>query len=156
MSSGGPKPVLAPQRHQLDLAGLSDGAIARSRRFLAQALVQWLEPAVGGSVDPAGAGRIRDQFVQDMQILVSEVVTNAYVHTGGPLSLLVDCAPERLRIEVGDPSPVTPVPRRPGPDWPGGYGLVVVDRLTRAWGSTLRGTGKVVWLDVDWPDLASR
>jgi anti-sigma regulatory factor (Ser/Thr protein kinase) len=155
MSGGGPKPALAPQRRELDLAGHGSGAIGRSRRFVGEALAQWLESAVGEAADPAEAGRIRDQFVQDMQILVSEVVTNACVHTGGPLGLLVDCAPERLRIEVTDSSSVAPVPREPGQGEPGGYGLLVAQRLARSWGSEPHGEGKAVWLEVDWPQWST-
>ena len=162
MSTGAPKPVLGPRLHELDLSH-ADGAIGQARHFVGQVLAQWFAFAPGTSTtttitstnavtDPDRTRPIQDRFIQDMLILVSEVVTNACVHTSGPLGMLVDCTPERLRIEVTDPSSVTPKPREPGPEWPGGYGLLVVQRLTRAWGSEPRGEGKAVWLEVDWPD----
>lgn len=156
--------------------GYAAGTIGRSRHFAQDALTEWFE-STAAAADAGDAGgshdsqvyeaaavtvsgdeikRVQDRFVEDMLILVSEVVTNACVHTSGPRGLVVDCTPERLRIEVTDPSPVLPVPRVPDPEWPGGYGLFVVQRLARAWGSEPRDGGKAVWLEVDWPDQGGR
>ncbi|MFD9406043.1 ATP-binding protein [Streptomyces sp. NPDC059989] len=87
-----------------------------------------------------------------MLLLVSEVVTNACLHAGGPRELVLRHTPERLRVEVSDYSPEPPRRRLPGDRaLPGGHGLIVLERLARSWGSTPSGDGrpgKTVWLEV--------
>ncbi|UUN31563.1 ATP-binding protein [Streptomyces sp. FIT100] len=91
---------------------------------------------------------------EDVLMVVSELVTNACLHTEGPQELVLHCTPERLRIEVSDDSPVPPRPRpHADPALPGGHGLVVLARLARAWGSVPRGTGKTVWAEIAAPRL---
>jgi hypothetical protein len=141
------------------------GSIARAREFTREVVTDSLDsrtraaaaaPHAGQETDgPGGNGSERRQFVDDVLLMVSEVVTNACVHTAGPLGLEVDCTPDRLRIEVTDPSPTAPVPRHPNPATPGGFGLFVVERLAKAWGYAPRGDGKVVWLEVEWPKTSS-
>ena len=120
------------------------GAVARSRVFTADALLdwQWLP----------GADRDRQEVAQDVLLLVSELVANACVHTSGPTELTLSRTPERLRIEVRDRSRDLPVPysaHRPGS--PGGHGLLIVDRLSSRWGVELGGHGKAVWVEVSAP-----
>ncbi|WP_311137544.1 ATP-binding protein [Streptomyces sp. I6] len=94
----------------------------------------------------------RRAVAEDVLMVVSELVTNACLHAGGPLELVLDCTPERLRIEVSDASPQAPRPRpHPDPAVPGGHGLVVLGRLARAWGSVPRDSGKTVWAEVAAP-----
>ncbi|WP_412079285.1 ATP-binding protein [Streptomyces xanthophaeus] len=87
-----------------------------------------------------------------MLLLVSEVVTNACLHAGGPRELVLRHTPERLRVEVSDDSPESPRRRPPGDRaLPGGHGLIVLERLARNWGSVPSGSGrpgKTVWLEV--------
>ena len=138
------------------------GAIGQCRAFTNEALTDWHPITVtngssyelqGGPGKPSAAQQL---FVQDVLLMVSEVVTNACMHTTGPLELQLDRTDERLRIEVTDPSPNPPTPRIPTPGLPGGYGLQVVDRLSRAWGFLPHGDGKVVWFEMTWPEAASR
>lgn len=150
----------------LVLDGLTD-PVSRSRDFTRRALTAW-----HWLPGPTPGAR---QAAEDVLLLVSEVVANACLHGGGPGALVLDCTEERLRIEVTDLNPVAPVPpgpargsgagpgaRRPGgagrapgrpedPGWPGGYGLLIVDRLARAWGSRPGAAGKCVWLEVPCP-----
>ncbi|HEX4791695.1 MAG TPA: ATP-binding protein [Actinospica sp.] len=141
------------------------GSIALAREFTREVVTDSLESRAAAAAAQAGRpGREADgldgngpeqrQFVDDVLLMVSEVVTNACVHTDGPLGLEVDCAPDRLRIEVTDPSRTVPVPRNPDPSTPGGFGLFVVERLAKAWGHAPRGDGKVVWLELEWPKPA--
>lgn len=89
---------------------------------------------------------------EDVLLLVSELVTNACLHAGGPEELVLHCTDTVLRIEVSDGSPARPVPRTPHQvARPGGHGLHVVARLSRAWGTAPRGPGKTVWLEVRSP-----
>ncbi|OAR26863.1 regulator [Streptomyces sp. ERV7] len=135
------------QIRRLELFG-TKGVVTRCRDFTARALADW-----GWATAAAGDDRER---VDDVLLLVSEVVTNACLHAGGPQELVLRHRDGRLRVEVADGSPVMPARRPRAPSLPGGHGLMVLDRLAEDWGSTPLGTGKVVWLEVALPSWAER
>jgi hypothetical protein len=97
----------------------------------------------------------RRACAEDILLVVSELVTNACLHGGGPKELRLQRAPKHLRIEVtdggsGDPAPRTP--HRAGR--PGGHGMFIVQRLSLDWGVVRAldgGTGKTVWAELAWP-----
>ncbi|MFG3349878.1 ATP-binding protein [Streptomyces sp. NPDC048018] len=124
-----------------------DGAVTRCRDFTAAALADW-------GWTPAETPEDRER-AEDVLLLVSEVVTNACLHAGGPEELVLRHSDGRLRVEVSDASPEHPRARAPrSPAMPGGHGLMVLDRLAGAWGSAAKadgGPGKVVWLEVGRP-----
>ncbi|MGW7103036.1 ATP-binding protein [Streptomyces sp. NPDC054838] len=95
--------------------------------------------------------------MEDVLLLVSEVVTNACLHAGGPRELVLRHSPEGLRVEVSDDSPEPPRRRPPGDrSRPGGHGLIVLERLATKWGAEPSGgafPGKTVWLEVPPPAL---
>ncbi|MFD5328749.1 ATP-binding protein [Streptomyces sp. NPDC127092] len=136
----------AGQVRRLLLAGPA-GAVTRCRDFTAEALTDW------GWL-PAAAPEDRER-AEDVLLLVSEVVTNACLHAGGPEELVLRHSGGRLRVEVYDANPVHPRPHGPrSPAMPGGHGLMVLDRLAGAWGSAAKqdgAPGKVVWLEVGRP-----
>ncbi|MFD7227701.1 ATP-binding protein [Streptomyces sp. NPDC059881] len=113
----------------------------------------WNESAWNETLDaPVTWDDERRAIAEDVLMVVSELVTNACLHAGGPLELVLHCTPDRLRIEVTDASPVPPRPRpHADPAVPGGHGLVVLARLARAWGSVPHGSGKTVWAEVAAP-----
>ncbi|MFI1655928.1 ATP-binding protein [Streptomyces sp. NPDC020472] len=123
------------------------GVVSRCRDFTARALADW------GWIPPDSeeAG----ERVEDVLLLVSEVVTNACLHAGGPEELVLRHGEGRLRVEVYDASPEHPRVRVPrSPALPGGHGLMVLDLLAGDWGSRDKGpgaVGKVVWLEVERP-----
>ncbi|MEV7571182.1 ATP-binding protein [Streptomyces tanashiensis] len=123
------------------------GVVSRCRDFTRQALADW------GWI-PADGEEARER-VEDVLLLVSEVVTNACLHAGGPEELVLRHGEGLLRVEVSDASPEHPRARKPrSPALPGGHGLLVLDRLAGAWGSRDKGpgaVGKVVWLEVSRP-----
>src|SRR6266480_7995192 len=57
-------------------------------------------------------------------LLTSEVVANAVRHAATACAVRVNLEGDLLRVEVADGSPALPRPRRPGPDDPGGWGLL--------------------------------
>ncbi|MFD3873324.1 ATP-binding protein [Streptomyces sp. NPDC058623] len=129
----------------LVLDGLAD-PVSRSRDFAHRALTAW-------HWLPTERPAVRDA-AEDVLLLVSEVVANACLHGGGPGALVLDCTDERLRIEVTDANPRPPVvapAASADPGRPGGHGLLIVDRLTRSWGSRPGASGKCVWLEVPCP-----
>jgi anti-sigma regulatory factor (Ser/Thr protein kinase) len=85
------------------------------------------------------AGHIPAATASDAALVVSELVTNSVVHAdvGAGRALTVDLTTfdHRLRIAVTDPgSRLKPRILPPGPDAPGGLGLLLVDKLCETWG----------------------
>nr|WP_317443946.1 ATP-binding protein [Streptomyces collinus] len=104
----------------------------------------------------AGLGIQADEaLAETLVLLVSELVTNAVVHTGRPAVLrlsLPGAAAEpaaTVRLEVADSSSRAPVPRCAGSDATGGRGLALVDCLADRWGWSPEGSGKSIWCELD-------
>ncbi|MER7869295.1 ATP-binding protein [Streptomyces cellulosae] len=104
----------------------------------------------------AGSGIGADEpLAETLILLVSELVTNAVVHTGCPAVLRLslpgaDAAEEvTVRLEVADSSGRAPVPRCAGDEATGGRGLALVDGLADRWGWTTEGAGKRIWCELD-------
>ena len=96
-----------------------------------------------------GVAAVRD----DALLVVSELVTNAVVHSGCDphATIMLDAVvcDDALRIAVHDPgqSPRTPALRFGLPGASGGYGLRLVERLARNWGMEHPG-GCCVWAEL--------
>ncbi|MFI6696287.1 ATP-binding protein [Streptomyces sp. NPDC050433] len=70
-----------------------------------------------------------------VQLLVSEIVTNAVVHgSANSVSFQITCAADEVLIEVDDHSPGSPEVLAAGPDDEGGRGMRLVAHLAREWG----------------------
>ncbi|MEU1282235.1 ATP-binding protein [Streptomyces sp. NPDC005805] len=143
-------PPPAPGRTQTRRLALfgTRGVVSRCRDFTHEALDDWGWPR-DGAAPLGGEGA---EVSEDVLLLVSEIVTNACLHAGGPLELVLRRDGARLRIEVADASAELPRrQRRASPSVPGGHGLIVMERLARRWGAERRGDGKVVWAEVVLP-----
>ena len=82
-----------------------------------------------------------------IEILVSELATNAVRHARTPFSVTVLWDGFRVRLEVGDASPNGLRPRLARYlDREGGRGLLLVDAVADEWGVDFYGDGKTVWL----------
>lgn len=83
------------------------------------------------------------------ELLATELVTNALLHTDGEAVLTAIVDPYHLHVEVRDFAPRIPKPRTPVPDsGTNGRGLLLVQSLADAWGVRPPGgdqRGKVVW-----------
>ncbi|MEV4216740.1 ATP-binding protein [Nonomuraea sp. NPDC049725] len=95
--------------------------------------------------------------LEDLELIASELVTNALVHGCAPwvrMSLvpIVEDGRRYWRLAVVDPgvSGAVPSPRIPGPDETCGRGLWVVDDLTGGrWGTDVTQVGeRVVWANL--------
>ncbi|MER5635875.1 ATP-binding SpoIIE family protein phosphatase [Kitasatospora sp. NPDC002227] len=85
-------------------------------------------------------------LVDNTELMVSELVTNAIQHATRPVTLRL-VRTSVLRCEVGDDSALLPRARRAGPEDERGRGLQIVARCAERWGATRLGAGKVVWFE---------
>ncbi len=106
----------------------------QARRLARRALSRW------------GLEELTDQ----LELLVSEVVTNAVRYAERPITLRL-LRTDVLRCEVGDDVPQLPRLRQARPSDEGGRGLYLVNRMARRWGATRLSTGKVVWFELSMP-----
>jgi anti-sigma regulatory factor (Ser/Thr protein kinase) len=87
-------------------------------------------------------------WVDDAEVAVSEIVTNALVHAGTPIELTVRVDDARLRVEVADGSRQRPQARGYAVTAGTGRGLTLVEELVRRWGADVSDVGKVVWFEI--------
>ncbi|MFF7356010.1 ATP-binding protein [Streptomyces filipinensis] len=92
--------------------------------------------------------------VQDAQLVVSELVTNAAKHAPGPCALRLELLPRAaaLRITVTDTSVDPPRRRPPDPGRVGGHGLHLVTMISRDLEVTWLSHGKRVTVTVPLTD----
>lgn len=94
-------------------------------------------------------------MAETLVLLISELVTNAVVHTGCPAVLRMvlppvpEACPGTVRVEVADSSARPPRPRRAEGNETDGRGLALVDGLADRWGWQTEGAGKRIWCEVD-------
>ncbi|MFD1833064.1 SpoIIE family protein phosphatase [Streptomyces desertarenae] len=91
-----------------------------------------------------------EDLTDSVELLVSEVVTNAVRYAERPITLRL-LRTDVLRCEVGDDVPQLPRLRQARATDEGGRGLYLVNRLARRWGATRLSTGKVVWFEFPMP-----
>ncbi|MGY3338537.1 serine phosphatase RsbU (regulator of sigma subunit)/anti-sigma regulatory factor (Ser/Thr protein kinase) [Streptomyces filamentosus] len=108
-----------------------DAAPGRARRLARRALARW----------------DLEELTDSVELLISEVVTNAVRYAERPVTLRL-LRTDVLRCEVGDDSPQLPRQRRARETDEGGRGLFLVNRLARRWGATRLSGGKVVWFEL--------
>ncbi|MFJ7073895.1 SpoIIE family protein phosphatase [Streptomyces sp. NPDC098781] len=109
-------------------------AAGHARRFTRRTLRAWGVPP-----------RDRDTVL----LVVSELVTNALVHTDGRVRLDLTLVNQRMRVAVADASPRTPVrPTRVSWEATGGRGILLVEAVSTAWGSVPISGGKQVWSEI--------
>jgi anti-sigma regulatory factor (Ser/Thr protein kinase) len=117
----------------IELPG-SRASAAQARRFVRDTLTGW---GIGGDA------------VEDCELLVSELVTNAIIHADSNPKVSLEQAGTRVRASVCDSSASLPRVRDYGPDAITGRGMLLVDRLARRWGVDTGTSGKCVWFEMD-------
>lgn len=106
-------------------------AVASARRFVVS--------VVGELIDAQRRG--------DLEVLVSEVVSNGVMHAGTTMELLLSAHDDLIRVELVDHGVGEPqVSRAAGPG--GGFGLRIVAGLSQRWGVEHHERGKTVWFEV--------
>ncbi|MEV1063575.1 SpoIIE family protein phosphatase [Streptomyces sp. NPDC050263] len=92
---------------------------------------------------------ITDTAMDAALLVVSELVTNALVHTDGPVRLDLTLIGRRLRVAVTDASPRSPVkPTDLGWEATGGRGILLVEAMSDTWGTVPVSGGKQVWSEL--------
>ena len=108
--------------------------VARARKLVGDALSQW---GIGG------------EDCEVTVLLVSELVTNALLHSRPPFELVATRDGNTLRVEMSDADPEGwPAIRPTRQDVPGGRGLRLVQTLARSWGTERDPRGKRVWFEL--------
>jgi hypothetical protein len=83
-----------------------------------------------------------------VELLVSELVTNALQHAPGPCRLTISAQDGLLRCEVEDTGTVLPQAHPTREYDEGGRGLHLLDLLACCWGSSHTPTGKAMWFEL--------
>jgi anti-sigma regulatory factor (Ser/Thr protein kinase) len=115
-------------------------SVVASRRLVAATVRSW---------------NLENQVASDVQLAVSELVTNSILHAGSPVGLAIRRLGRGVRIEVRDGSDHRPVVDAPNPDdllanrSMTGRGLALVASAADRWGADpVPGGGKVVWAEL--------
>ncbi|WP_242608695.1 ATP-binding protein [Actinomadura formosensis] len=101
-------------------------------------------------------GRVPDEVAGLVELVVSELCTNAVEHTasgedGGSFVLELDVENGHVRVAVVDMGALTYPVVKDDPDGPtavSGRGLFIVESVSKAWGSEPVRVGRRVWADV--------
>lgn len=87
------------------------------------------------------------------ELVVSEVVTNAVRHGASPsdeIRLAITPKDGYMCVQVTDPGPgLVPGPGAMGASDDGGFGLYIVECLSRRWGVTREARQTRVWFELD-------
>ncbi|MEU9015895.1 ATP-binding protein [Streptomyces sp. NPDC048479] len=92
-------------------------------------------------------------LIDDIQLLISELLANAIEHGAGEeIGFALAYLPsEEVRIEVTDGSTALPQKRRPGLIEEHGRGVLIIDALADAWGTSDDGT--TTWCSLALPTV---
>ncbi len=110
--------------------GAHGPAVARARSFVAEQLRAW---------------RVPDETVDELVLITSELVTNAFLHGRPPVDLRLRRSGTEVVLEVQDRAALRPRRRLADDDDEHGRGMLIVSTLADAWGTRSIGTGKSVW-----------
>jgi CheY-like chemotaxis protein len=107
--------------------------VAVARRFVTERCREW------------GCGDV----VEDAELVVSELVTNALLHGEIRCELWAGLSEAALRLQVIDQGTGTPDPQSAADTDEHGRGLILVSALCAAWGvEVLPDGGKIVWAEL--------
>jgi len=85
---------------------------------------------------------------RELELLVSEVASNAVFHARSPFTVSVIPLADGIRVEVGDRDSRPPQPLALDPSRANGRGLLILQTIARRWGSYATSSGKVVWFEL--------
>ena len=92
-------------------------------------------------------------LLEDAELLISELVSNAILHAGTPVDVAISIeTPTSLLVSVGDGSRRAPARRHYGTIAATGRGLRLLEHMSDDWGVSPRPHGKTVWFRLSTPD----
>ncbi|WP_405579586.1 SpoIIE family protein phosphatase [Streptomyces sp. NBC_01190] len=112
--------------------------VATARRFVRAQLTSW----------------DRGEVASPLELIVSELATNALVHADSDVELRLREFTDHITVEMVDSSAWAPVPSfmmtsdEEAGQAEHGRGLIIVEALASAFGSSPNGRGKTVWAEV--------
>ncbi|MEU2793558.1 SpoIIE family protein phosphatase [Streptomyces sp. NPDC007100] len=134
--------------------------LARTRALPSESVASWelpAEPAAAAQAREVTAATLTEWGLEELaftaELVVSELVTNAYRYGGTPITLRL-IRDRSLICEVSDPSSTAPHLRRAHSTDEGGRGLLLVAQLTERWGARHTRDGKTVWTELLLPVAA--
>ncbi|MFJ4683455.1 ATP-binding protein [Streptomyces sp. NPDC091377] len=134
-TSAGPAEAAAERRFRFELAA-HPGSPAQARRLTRARLTGW---------------SVCEDTCDTAALVVSELVTNAIVHTASDVVVCeLHDGDDLVRIAVRDEgcAPGEPMPSPQRPEEEHGRGLLLIDALCRAWGAQEHGPGLLVWAEL--------
>ncbi|WP_326723837.1 MULTISPECIES: ATP-binding protein [unclassified Streptomyces] len=136
-AAAGPRSGLAAERRfRFELAA-HPGSVARARRLTDAWLSGWA---------------VCEDTCDTATLVISELVTNAIVHTAGERVVCeLHHEDDLVRIAVRDEgcAPGEPRPSSQRPEEEHGRGLLLVEAMCRAWGAQETGPGLLVWAELE-------
>ena len=108
--------------------------------------------AARGFVRAHLVGHYMSYLVDDVELVVSELATNAMVHAMTPFTVTLARRHRSVLLTVTDGSTKGPVQCSPGVTDPRGRGVLIVDQLSTHWGvaaATDPRHAKSVWASFD-------
>lgn len=97
--------------------------------------------------------RLPDQVLADVELLVSELVTNSHryggLEEGDRIQVTLSQDGNTIRGEIVDPGKGESVPAVRTPTAGGGWGLEIVQRRASRWGVDQREEETVVWFEIE-------
>ncbi|MFF9342709.1 MULTISPECIES: SpoIIE family protein phosphatase [unclassified Streptomyces] len=129
--------------------------VARTLRIPVTDVAEWDVPAELSAVAPvrhAAEERVREWAVGadplTVELIVSELVTNAVRHGAPPVALRALRGESTLTLEVRDGAATAPHLRHAKAGDEGGRGLHICSTLADAWGVRYEAEGKTVWAEI--------
>ncbi|HEX3591781.1 MAG TPA: ATP-binding protein [Pseudonocardiaceae bacterium] len=96
----------------------------------------------------AALSGVDGQIVSDVELIATELVTNAHLHGRPPIQFRLYYAdPATLRMDVTDSAAALPRVMHPDSEAEHGRGLLLVQAMSTTWGVLKVGTGKTVWAE---------
>jgi anti-sigma regulatory factor (Ser/Thr protein kinase) len=125
---------VAQWRASIDIPATLEGPAA-ARRIVRALLPAWQLP----------------ELKADAELIVTEIVTNAYRHAPGTDSFELELIrrTDGIRISLADGNSVRPMIAELRNDAVSGRGMALVEALATGWGAEDHHGGKRVWVDLD-------
>src|SRR5215210_5535951 len=116
-------------------------ATPAARHFLVETLAGWTVP---------------EEVAETAQLCLSELVTNAVIHSGTPTRVTVRLDDDRLLVLVQDGGHRGTARRREDhePEDISGRGLLLVEAMSSAWSAEHSADGTTVWFELELPGSA--